>query len=235
MCKFERYTCSADNKIGVLVWPLNVDSYVIDDWAYKPEIITRVAWSDMMLYMVSMPSQQKWAYEITPTSPAAKNTFFQQINMAEKKPQSFSHMPKNSVIPKLCSPTLPLAMIELYNPEALHISPSLRQVNQHFSLLISRNAENLAQIGVGRNGRWLVELVLEVPVSLELKEHCMELWTVSFLASELIDNLLTAMNRTLHHFVRRSSYMYLYCTSISVSILQLPVVRCSTYIRCSKT
>lgn len=58
-----------------------------------------------------------------PPSPAAMTAFFQEINMAEKKPailkivQPYAH----EFIPKICCSTLPLPMTELYNPEALHM------------------------------------------------------------------------------------------------------------------
>ena len=35
---------------------LSIDPYVIDDWTQDPETIPRLAWSDVMLYMVSTPS-----------------------------------------------------------------------------------------------------------------------------------------------------------------------------------
>ena len=35
---------------------LTVDPYVIDDWTQDPETVPRLAWSDMMLYLVSTPS-----------------------------------------------------------------------------------------------------------------------------------------------------------------------------------
>ena len=37
---------------------LSVDPYVIDDhdWTQEPETVPRLAWSDVMLYMVSTPS-----------------------------------------------------------------------------------------------------------------------------------------------------------------------------------
>lgn len=34
---------------------LTVDPYVIDDWTQDPETVPRLAWSDVMLYMVSTP------------------------------------------------------------------------------------------------------------------------------------------------------------------------------------
>ena len=35
---------------------LTVDLYVIDDWTQDLETVPRLAWSDVMLYMISMPS-----------------------------------------------------------------------------------------------------------------------------------------------------------------------------------
>lgn len=68
--------------------------------------------------------QQKQACkEIAPPSPAAVSTFIQEINMAEKKPAILKIIQPyaQDFIPKSCSPALPLPMMELYNPEALHM------------------------------------------------------------------------------------------------------------------
>ena len=35
---------------------LSVDPYVIEEWTQDPETVPRLAWSDVMLYMVSTPS-----------------------------------------------------------------------------------------------------------------------------------------------------------------------------------
>lgn len=61
--------------------------------------------------------------EIIPPSPAAVDAFFQEVSMAEKKTAILKIIPPyaQELIPKLCSSTLPLPMMELYNPQALHM------------------------------------------------------------------------------------------------------------------
>ena len=67
--------------------------------------------------------QTQTSKEIMPPPPAAMPTFYQEINMAEKKPAMLKiiHPYAKECIAKLCSPTLPLPMMELYNPELLHM------------------------------------------------------------------------------------------------------------------
>ena len=59
-----------------------------------------------------------------PPSSAAITTFFQEINMAENKPAilKITQPYAQEFIPKLCCSALPTPMMELYNPEALHMS-----------------------------------------------------------------------------------------------------------------
>ena len=35
---------------------LKVDPYIIDSWTREPEIIPKLQWSDIMLYVISTPS-----------------------------------------------------------------------------------------------------------------------------------------------------------------------------------
>ena len=84
---------------------------------------------------LSAPKNKKWDVEegdlqtqaskkIMPASQATMTTFYQEIIMAEKKPTMLKiiHPYAQEFIPKLCSSTLPLPMLELYNPEALHMN-----------------------------------------------------------------------------------------------------------------
>jgi len=61
--------------------------------------------------------------EIIPPSPAAIDIFFRKVNMAKKKPAilKITQPYAQGFIPKLCSSTLPRPMMELYDPEALHM------------------------------------------------------------------------------------------------------------------
>ena len=60
---------------------------------------------------------------ILPPSPEALVTFLEELNKAKQKPAIFkiSQPYAQEFIPKCVGSTLPLPMMELYNPEALHM------------------------------------------------------------------------------------------------------------------